>query len=126
MRVIGLIHEPFGKRCVIVSAMGPDGENLLPPPEQQDLFSAHMAGELAAAGKLFRGNALGQIGRFLFGLFLSHLFLLARIGTLTSPLRHTAKARNSCRVSGLSRKQPSMRLVTKSDPGLRTPRAVMQ
>jgi len=33
--------------------------------------------------------------------------------------------RNSCRVSGLSRKQPSIRLVTRSAPGLWIPRVVI-
>jgi len=35
------------------------------------------------------------------------------------------KAMNSRRVAGLSRKAPSMRLVTMVTPGLRTPRVVM-
>lgn len=38
----------------------------------------------------------------------------------------TAMLRNSCRVSALSRKQPNIRLVTKSESGLCTPRVVMQ
>lgn len=36
------------------------------------------------------------------------------------------KVRNSCRVMGLSRKQPNIRLVTKSVSALCTPRVVMQ
>src|SRR6185312_1088161 len=39
---------------------------------------------------------------------------------------YPAMLKNSCRVAGLSRKQPNMRLVTRSEPGLCTPRVVMQ
>ena len=41
-------------------------------------------------------------------------------------IRQVAMPRNSWRVRALSRKQPSMRLVTRSVPGLWTPRVVMQ
>ena len=34
--------------------------------------------------------------------------------------------RNSCRVAGWSRNTPSIRLVTRSAPRLRTPRSIMQ
>ena len=54
-------HKPLGKRAVVVSAMGGDGEYPVGAVHQQDLLVAHVSGEFAV-DEIRERNALGQIG----------------------------------------------------------------
>ena len=115
-------HEPFGQRPVIMAAMRVDREDLGARAHQQHFLVADMA-EQRLALEVARGDALRQIGPA-GAACCSAMFTPA---SLQQPVRRQfAMPRNSWRVSALSRKQPSMRLVTRSVPGLCTPRVVMQ
>ena len=55
-------HEPFPQRAVVVRAVRPDREYVIPAADEQDGFTAGMANELAAVGEAGEGDALGEIG----------------------------------------------------------------
>ena len=85
--------------------MGADGEQLGPLCTSSTSSLADMSDKLAV-DEIGECDALRQIGAARRSLFLRHC---------RSPLRRQAvMLRNSWRSSGLSRKQPSMRLVTRS------------
>jgi hypothetical protein len=55
-------HEPFPQRAVVMRALRPDREHVIPMADEQDGFTAGMADELTAVGKVGEGDALGEIG----------------------------------------------------------------
>ena len=55
-------HEPVPQRAVVMRAVGRDREHVLPAADEQDGFTAGMADELAAVGKVGESDALGEIG----------------------------------------------------------------
>ena len=55
-------HEPVPQRAVVMRALRPDREHVLPAADEQDGFTAGMADELAAVGKVGKSDALGEIG----------------------------------------------------------------
>ena len=111
-------HEPFGERSVIVAAMRVDGENLGARAHQQDILIADMAEQAChrrdrtSATPCVRSGPAGG----------------ACSCAIASPSRRcqVVTPREFLASRGLSRKQPSMRLVTRSVSGLCTPRVVMQ
>ena len=113
------IDKTFGERSVVMAAMGIEGEDVRSRSNQDDLLLADMA-QQGGAGEFRQGDALGEVGSGRSRLLIGHDFLHY------SALAQSTIPRNSCRVSALSRKQPSMRLVTRSVSGLCTPRVVMQ
>ena len=126
-------QETLGERALIMGALGTDREHLAAAAHQQNLLVAGMTDEHPAIGELIESDALGKVwtGELLF--FLHHRGLPSRsriasfaLAPARSASRQSIMLRNSCRVSGLSRKQPSIRLVTRSVSGLCTPRVVMQ
>ena len=123
-------HETLGERPLIMGTLGTDCEHLPAAAHQQNLLVAGMTEEHSAIGELIESDALGKVwtGELLFFLHHRGLPSRSRIASFAPrPLRgQSIMLRNSCRVSGLSRKQPSIRLVTRSVSGLCTPRVVMQ
>ena len=54
--------EAVAERTVVMRAMSPDREDLMPAADQQDRLSAGMADEFLAIGKLRDWNALERSG----------------------------------------------------------------
>ena len=115
-------HEAFGERPVVMAAMRADREDLRARAHQQHFLVADMAEQGLARRIRTSATPLRQIGTGGRSLLIGHVFLRCDCPFCA----HAAIPRNSWRVSGLSRKQPSMRLVTRSVSGLCTPRVVMQ
>ena len=52
-------RPPTGRGSACIA---PDREHVIPAADEQDGFTAGMADELAAVGKVGEGDALGEIG----------------------------------------------------------------
>ena len=119
---------------MVVGAKRPHREHLRPAAHQQHRVAPDMTGELAPVRKLGERDPLPEMGAAWGCIVLSHSLLLGilgsvrRCGCLQTRRRfvHSAIFISSWRIEGSSRKQPSVRLVTRSVPALCTPRVVMQ
>src|SRR6185437_9902557 len=103
-------------------------KHLAAAAHKQNRLVARMTDAHSAIGDLIESDTLGEVWTSELLFFLRHrdLPLRSGIASLRYLRRQSIMLRNSCRVSALSRKQPSMRLVTRSVSGLCTPRVVMQ
>src|SRR3954453_15810657 len=114
-------HQSFCERTVIVAAGRLDREDLAAGLHQQDVFLADMAEQFAVLefGERHASAQVGPAWLLVFGHPLPPWAVADQSSELASPS-------SSWRVSALSRNTPSMRLVTRSAPGLCAPRVVMQ
>src|SRR4249920_2330799 len=71
-------HEPVPQRAVVVRALRPDREHVIPAADEQDGFTAGMADELTAIGKVGEGDALDKIGAARLGCSFRHALLPCR------------------------------------------------